>query len=229
MLKGFKGSGSKVVIIVVACLFAVMIVAGQVLGLFDAILGKIDKAVAAVLQTILDLIHDPIGWVEKKWAGIKNFTGKLFNKGTFDESAYNDYKVDPSVCLSQDQFNQIRTDLDEAIDRDTVGLDNIMLKKILMANYSGIYLKDTNVMVELTPEDLGMSSEEYLNYFTITTEKSVNGETLAEGAGWSFVAGAAAGLAFSLIPGVNVVAWAAVGIRRGNWYGCKSGWKLQES
>lgn len=221
MLRGFKGSGSKVVIIVVACLFAVIIMASQVLGLFAAIMDMIDNVVAEVLQEILDLIDNPVGWVQKKWAGIKNFTGKLFNRGAFDEAAYIDYKVDPSVCLSQDQFTQIRTALDESIDRDTVGLDNIMLKKILMANYSGIYLNDTNVMVELTPEDLGMSSKEYLNYFTITTEKSVDGATLAEGSGWSLLAGAAAGVAISMIPGVNVVGWAAMGIRRGDWKRCE--------
>lgn len=45
-----------------------------------------------------------------------------------------------------------------------LGLDDIMLKKMLLAYYKGMYLDDTDVLIELTMDDLNIDENTWLSY-----------------------------------------------------------------
>lgn len=99
------------------------------------------------------------------------------------------------MCISQTQFEDMKKELDSIINRDTAGLDDIMLKKMLLSYYQSSYLTDTTLLMELTPENLGITAEEYVEYFVVKKKKK-------DEEGWVATIGLSAlGIAASVLTG----------------------------
>lgn len=53
--------------------------------------------------------------------------------------------------------------LDNIISRNTAGLDDATLKKLLLAYYRGYFLNDTTIKIEMNQEDFGLTSSAFYN------------------------------------------------------------------
>lgn len=81
--------------------------------------------------------------------------------------------------------------LNTMVDRNTAGLDDIMLKKMLLAYYRGMYLNDTNVLIELTMDDLNIDADAWMEYMEVKKKKNddelwdniIDGAIIGAGAG----------------------------------------------
>lgn len=110
------------------------------------------------------------------------------------------------MCVSQTHFEDMKQKLDSTINRNAAGLEDIMLKKMLLSYYQASYLTDTTLLMELTPENLGITAEEYVEYFDVKKKKK-------DEEGWVAVIGLGAlGIAATVLTGgtAGVVIGAAV-------------------
>ena len=71
------------------------------------------------------------------------------------------------MIINQDRFEDMKAELEEMINRNAAGLDDITLKKMLLTYYRGIYFDDTTVRIQLTNEDLGLTVDEFKELFSI--------------------------------------------------------------
>lgn len=85
----------------------------------------------------------------------------------------------------------MKENLDKMVNRKVAGLDDIMLKKMLLAYYKGMYLDDTNVLIELTMDDLNIDAETWMSYMEVKKKKNddklwdniIDGAIIGAGAG----------------------------------------------
>lgn len=79
---------------------------------------------------------------------------------SFDENEYEAQRQDPTLVVNAEDFNNMKENLESNINMKVNGLDNSMLKKILLTYYRGLYLDDTNLLMELTSEDFYIELED---------------------------------------------------------------------
>ena len=73
--------------------------------------------------------------------------------GEFNPWALEETQMNQLIEVSQEEFQAMRDAIDESISRNTVGLDDMMLKKILLAYNTGKYSHNTDIIIELTNEE----------------------------------------------------------------------------
>lgn len=93
-----------------------------------------------------------------------NAIGDWFTGEKFHESDFYDNQIDPTVEITQEEFEDTKNKLEQAINRKLAGLDDIMLKKMILAYNRGIYLKDTLIIMELAD---GEDNKEEMKPFDI--------------------------------------------------------------
>lgn len=205
-----KSLVSKIITIVVAILLIIIILASSFFSIIDSIIELIKAIIREFIRAIINFLKNPIGWLQDKWATFKNWLGTSIGADVeFDAAAYEDERKDPKIVIKQSDFENMKKSLDTAINRKVAGLDNIMLKKMLLAYYRGIYLDDTEIMIELTKEDLNLNEEEWMSYFKVFKEKENLLEDITTGA----LLGAAAGAMVGSGPGaiLGAITGAVVG------------------
>lgn len=156
--KGGKCGSKKMIWVILAPILVVVLGAAMFFAVLEGIVELILKVLGDILNAIIDFLKNPIKWIGKVVASFTNFLESHLIDGNFDPDEYENARpnLDATIEISQSVFEDMRDSLDAAVDRDAagVGLDDIMLKKMLLAYYSGVYFDDTNIIIELSKEDL---------------------------------------------------------------------------
>ena len=150
--KGKKTVGAMVAAILVPILMVVMI-AAMFFAIIEAIIEFIKALIGAIINAILDFLEDPIGFLRDRWADFVNFLGTVGLGDSFDPTKFESERTEPSIIVPQTKFEEMKKNLENAINRNTAGLDDIMLKKMFLTYYRGFYLSDTDVLMELTEDE----------------------------------------------------------------------------
>lgn len=171
-----KKGNSKIVSAIVAIVLIILILSASIFVIIDAIIDSIQSIIGAIITSIINLLTHPFEWIEQQWAAFTNWWNenvKDWNKGApigeFNEKQYENFRIDPTIVIDKDEFHNMKNTLDEIIDRKVAGLDNLMLKKMMLAYYRGLYLVDTTVLIELGHEDLGLTEEQFNDIKNIDT------------------------------------------------------------
>jgi len=192
----------------------IVLIGGFFFSIIDAIIDFIKAIIRAFIQALIDFLRNPIGWVQEKWATFKNWLATSFINADmdFDPYEYENQRTDPTICIKQSDFETMQTNLDKMVNRNVAGLDDIMLKKMLLAYYRGTYLDDTNVLIELTKEDLRINEDQWMSYMKVTAKK--DGANLLANIATDALLGAGAGAMIGGGPGaiVGAIAGAIAGI-----------------
>ena len=121
---------------------------------------------------LIEFLRDPIGWMKEKWAELTNWFGTALGAGVeFDEMQYENRRTNPTICISQEDFESMKSNLETMLNRNVAGLDDIMLKKMLLTYYKGTFLDDTTVLIELTKEDLNIDEFTWNSYMDHIAQK----------------------------------------------------------
>lgn len=71
---------------------------------------------------------------------------------------------DQLVIIEQTDFEDMANQLGELVNRNAAGLDDIMLKKILLAYNVGLYSKNADIVIELTQEEYDAAQNDSMLY-----------------------------------------------------------------
>lgn len=169
--KGKKGIMGIVTIILVPILIVVLL-ASFFFAIIDGIINLIKGLIGSFLRAIIDLFKNPVQWVESRWSELSRWWNKTFDRDGFNAASYEENgRVDPTMIIESTTFDKMKKELEAVINRNAAGLDDVMLKKMLLTYYRGIYLNDTTVLIELTKEDLQIDEEKWVSLFNITAYK----------------------------------------------------------
>lgn len=155
-----KKSIKKIVMGAITPILIIVLLASALFAIIEAILQIIIAIVKAIIQAIINFLTDPLGTISRGWAKFTNWFSSLTGWGDdFDPEAYSDKRVDPNIVISKEQFDNMKQQLDNAINRNTAGLDDYMLKRMILAYYRGLYLKDTNILIEIEDNEISATDE----------------------------------------------------------------------
>ena len=145
---GKKGVKSIVMVILIPIMIVVLIASS-----FFAIIDGIIKIIEGVVNAIIEFFKNPgekiemfLGWMDNVW-------NDLWDTGEFNPKEFEKYRKNPFIVIDTDQFTQMKEQLEDAVDLESTGLDDITMKKMLLCYYRTQYLKDTQVLIELTKEE----------------------------------------------------------------------------
>lgn len=146
---------AKIVATVISILLPIIIVvliASIILAIFQAIIDAIKDIVIGLVNGIINFITHPIKSLINGLYQLHNAYEKYTN-GEFDGSGL-EINQDPQlVVIDQEAFEAMRDSIDQSIDRKATGLDDTMLKKMLLAYAIGNYSRNADVIIQLTSEE----------------------------------------------------------------------------
>lgn len=173
--KGKKSIMALITPILVPILLVVLL-ASAFFTIVDGIIKIIEGVVRSIVTNIASFLSNPFKYVSSKWATFSNFLDKTIGIGKkFNENEYEDARKDLEAALVIDDtdFKNMKEALQGKVNQTATGLDDIMLKKMLLSYYRGLYLQDTNILMELSDEE--KISEEEAYPFEIVKGNSDNG------------------------------------------------------
>lgn len=153
--------GKKSIFAIITAILVPILIVVMTANIFYIILEVLLDIVIAVVEWVINelksLFKDPIKYVSSRWATFTNFLDRTIGVGDeFNEKEYEDARDDLNayVVIKDTQFQDMKSGLEGKISMTAAGLDDITIKKMLLAYYRGIYLTDTYVLMELTDEEL---------------------------------------------------------------------------
>ena len=156
--EGKKGGGGKFFgaiggVILVIILIIVLLVS-FIFSIFDSIVQIIKKILLGVIEGILDFLAHPIKWIINKTFDLVNFVSGQFN-GEFNPTALELTQPRQLIIVGQAEFEEMKKQLDNAgVNRSALGLDDVMLKKMLLAYSSGKYSHKADIIIQLTNQEV---------------------------------------------------------------------------
>lgn len=152
-----KKSGKKtiksILMIALIPLMIIVLIASAFFAIIDGIIGII----TGVVKAITNLFDGD--WWAKQWNNIKSGTAnlgngwsKLWGLESFNEGEYNKFALKPIYTISQSEFESIATSIENAVNRKATGLDNIIIKKMLLAYYKTTMLSGYEVRIQIDPK-----------------------------------------------------------------------------
>jgi len=174
--KGKTQKGVTLIVLIIA-IVAILFVAVCFYAIIHEVVDSIQDTIVAIMNSIRTFLSNPGKWAGAQWGKLSNWVNESLISwqkynipiGEFNAKAYEDLRIDPTVVISIDEFNKMKNSLDNGINRNIAGLDNLMLKKMMLAYYRGLYLDDTTILIELYPEDFNLTTEEFGNIKDIDT------------------------------------------------------------
>lgn len=140
----------------------IMFVAGAFYAIVNGIVEIIESVIRA-LKSILTKVSHPWESSLELLGKISNFLDEKLKIGDheFDENALALVGLDkPRIIIDNEDFIKITegTDTDPGIDkaqinRDSAGLEDYMLKIMLLSYYRSAYLSDYNIYIQITDEE----------------------------------------------------------------------------
>lgn len=176
--KGKKGkkSAKAIATAVLVPILIVVMVASMFFAIIDGIISIITGVITSIITNIADFLSNPFKFVSSKWATFTNFLDRTIGVGDeFNENEYEDARknLEASVVINETDFDNMKSALEGKISQAATGLDDIMLKKMLLAYYRGLYLTDTNVLMELSDEDLKADDDEFKPFSKVKGDEDV--------------------------------------------------------
>lgn len=157
-----KGKGKIKKSILISILVPVLIILFIASAYFAIIQGMV-KIIEGIVTKLADIkggldsfTKHPWTWISDGMAQISNFFSEKLN-GTFNPSAAGiEGLFKPTIVMNTDDFENIKSSIDTAqVNRDSAGLEDYMLKIMLLSYYRSIYLSDYTVYIQITPEEKG--------------------------------------------------------------------------
>ena len=156
--EGKNGVGKKaigaIVIPILAVILIIVLLASFLFAIFDAIIEIIKAILIGSIEGILEFLAHPIEWVINKTYDLVNLVSSQLNQ-SFDATALELTQPKQLIIIGQDEFEDMKEQLDNAgINREDLGLDDIMLKKMLLAYNSGKYSRNADIIIQLKEQEI---------------------------------------------------------------------------
>lgn len=143
--KSKKGAKNLIVSILVPIIIVVML-AGAIISVIDGIV----EIIVDVVVAITNFFREPLTNIRIGWGRFEDGLARLMNIERFNIDAYLNERLEPIMTISNEKFEELLTRLDAAIDRDTMDITDISIKKMLLTYYRTIYLTSYTIQIELT-------------------------------------------------------------------------------
>lgn len=161
--KGKKnGCASGCVIAVIAVILIIFLVISALLSIFESII----ETIYNILFGILDFLADPLDVLRNIGHNIVNYFSSMFN-GKFDPQYIEKMQPRQLIEISQKQFEDMKDSIDPSIDKAAMGLDDAMLKKMLLTYHTGKYSHNADIIIELTKEEYNTLLTDETNPFAV--------------------------------------------------------------
>lgn len=184
--KGGKKSIKSVLMIALIPLIIIVVIASAFFAIIDGIIGIITGVVTA----IANLFNGD--WWAQQWENIKagvaesgNNWAEFWGLDSFNPEEYNEFANKPVYIISQEEFEKIIIGIGNAVDKEATKLDNITIKKMLLAYYKTTMLSSTEIKIAITDDDVEegkkikdySDDDEYFKPFKKEEEKDKNGKS----------------------------------------------------
>ena len=159
---------------ILAIVLIIVLLVSFIFAIFEAIIEFIKNVVLGIINGILNFLAHPIKSTIQALGALGNWLSENFNQ-EFDGWALEKNQPDQLIEISQDEFIAMRDAIDESISRDAAGLDDIMLKKMLLAYNTGKYSRNADIIIELTADEAEALKKEETQPFSV-----IKGEDLPQ-------------------------------------------------
>lgn len=155
----FKNNGSvkKVLIAVLVSILIPVIIASSFFAILDALVNIIEEFIAKLVNVVGNILQHPGTYLQDFFSTIFEGIDLLIQGGdqTFDPNTLSVQRLQrPAVVVGQGDFDAIKANIDMAkVNRDTAGLEDYMLKVMLLSYYRSVYLSDFDILMEITIDD----------------------------------------------------------------------------
>lgn len=155
--KALKKEKGSIVIAVISVVVSIILIAAIFYGIIHGVI-KIIESVEQKLAAVTS--HTLSEWAGDVAGTVSNFFGELFDLD-FSLKEYSLQTFPPTYVIDINQFTTMKDAIDAGqVDRDKAGLDDFMMKKMILAYYRTMYLTDTSLLIELTDEEATLDEEE---------------------------------------------------------------------
>lgn len=152
-----KGNIKKILISILAPILIVVFIAGSFFAIIDGMVNIVESFLAKVTQIAGEFKKNPTTYLEDALDTFSNWVDKFIPGGddVFDPGEIGIQGLSrPSILIDQTDFNNIKTNIDTAqVNRDTAGLEDYMLKVMLLSYYRSVYLSDFDILMQITEEE----------------------------------------------------------------------------
>lgn len=148
----------KVIISILAPLLALILVAGVYFTIIEGIISivkSVTTKLAEIKNDIKSFSKHPWTYFKDAVATITNNIGAFLGKKTFNPNELGIQGLDkPVIVIDTEDFEEIKNSIDTAqVNRDSAGLEDYMLKVMLLSYYRSVFLSDYNIYIQITPEE----------------------------------------------------------------------------
>lgn len=147
----------KLVMSIVAPIAIIIIIASSFFAIVDGMVEIIEGFLAKLADVASNFIENPGTYISDAWATISNAVDLWWSGGNdvFDPNELGIQGLTkPSIAVGTEDFNNIKNNIDMAqVNRTEAGLEDYMLKVMLLSYYRSIYLSDYNIYMELTDDE----------------------------------------------------------------------------
>lgn len=143
-----KGCMGCLIAILVPILIAIMIFA-----IFMALIEFILGVVSDIITGVIKFLAHPIRSLRKAWSFLDNHM-RAWRNSSFQPNMLEKNRLNQLIEFTQEDFETMRDELDKSISQEATGLDDIMLKKMILTYNTGKYSKYTDIIIELTDEEV---------------------------------------------------------------------------
>ena len=156
--ENMKGSIiGKLVISIVAPIVIIILIASSYFAIVDGMVEIIEGFLAKLADVASNFIENPGTYLADAWATISNAVDLWWSGGNdvFDPNELGIQGLaKPSITVGTEDFKNIKNNIDIAqVNRTEAGLEDYMLKVMLLSYYRSIYLSDYNIYMELTDDE----------------------------------------------------------------------------
>lgn len=152
-----KGGAKKGIAGIVGGIFAIIIiillVISALLSIFEQFVQSILNLISGFVQGILNFLADPVSFIANSAYKVSNWLAKELG-GDFNALIHNWVKQEQLVKIGLNEFNSMKEELKNSkIKVEEVGLDDIMLKKMILSYNTGLYSNKADIVIALSDEE----------------------------------------------------------------------------
>lgn len=145
----------KLIISILSPILIVLILASSYFAILDGMVNLVESFIAKVTNIASDALDTSSAEWKQAWGNLSNLVSLLDPNGVFNPDALATESIKrPTILLKQDDFNNIRNSIDQVqVNRETAGLEDYMLKIMLLSYYRSVYLSDFDILMQITEEE----------------------------------------------------------------------------
>lgn len=155
-----KGKGNIKKSIIISILVPILVIL-LISSAYFAIIQGMVKIIENIITKLADIKGGLNSFTKHSWTWIKDGMAQISNffseklDGAFNPSAVGiEGLFKPTIVINTDDFENIKSSIDIAqVNRNSAGLEDYMLKVMLLSYYRSIYLSDYTVYIQITTEE----------------------------------------------------------------------------